>query len=149
MAAPSDTLNADDVKFVKHEGAVGKAKLKLAELGAQKATRADVKAFAEMIVADHTKANEEMANLASTKGVELSAVIDPAHASTFQKLESYSGTEFDKEFLSEMVSGHKTCEASFETASKDAKDIDVKAYANKMLPTIKAHHQKAVELSSK
>ncbi|OAI57984.1 hypothetical protein AYO49_01715 [Verrucomicrobiaceae bacterium SCGC AG-212-N21] len=148
VAAPKDTLNAADVTFVKHEGAAGTAELKLAELGVKKAGRADVKAFAEMIVADHTIANAELAKLATTKGVELSSVIDPSDSGTFQKLEKYSGTEFDKEFLSQMVSAHKKCVANFEAASKDSKDSDVKAFADKMLPTLKAHHDKAVELSS-
>ena len=149
MAAPKDTLDADDVKFVKQEGAAGTAGLKLAELGAKKALRPEVKAFAETIVTDHAAANAELAKLASTKGVDISAVVDPTDASTFQKLEGYSGTDFDKAFLSEMVSGHKKCVANFEAASKNAKDSDVKAFADKVLPTLKAHHEKAVELSSK
>lgn len=149
MAAEKDTLNAADVKFVKHEAAAGMAGVKLAELGVKKAGRPDVKAFAEMIVTDHTKANEEMTKLAATKGVDLSAVIESDHADTFQKLEKYSGADFDKEFLAVLVSNHKKCVSSFEDASKDAKDSAVKAFADKMLPTLKAHLEKAKELSSK
>ncbi|MDP1587502.1 MAG: DUF4142 domain-containing protein, partial [Prosthecobacter sp.] len=54
MSADKDTLDAADVKFVKKEAAAGMAVVKLAGLGAQKAVRADVKAFAEMLVTDHT-----------------------------------------------------------------------------------------------
>lgn len=146
MAAEKDTLNATDVKFVKHEAAAGMAVVKLADLGVKKAERADVKAFAEMIVTDHTKANQELKQLATTKGVELSAVIDPTHASTFQKLEKYSGADFDKEFLAEMVSSHKKCVSNFEESSKDAKDSDLKMWVDKMLPALKAHLEKSKEL---
>jgi len=149
QAADKDTLNADDVKFVKREAAASQAVVKVAELGTQKAVRADVKAFAEMLVTDHTKANEELTQLAATKGVELSAVIDPKHAETFQKLEKQSGTEFDKEFLDEVISGHKKCISNFEDAAKDAKDSDVKMWAEKTLPTLVAHLDKAKELQSK
>lgn len=149
MAAPKDTLNADDVEFVKQEAAAGAAELKLAELAVKKAGSADVKAFAKMMVTDHSKANEELAKLAATKGVELSAIIDPTDAATFQKLEAHSGTDFDKEFISHMVSSHKKCVGNFETASKEAKDTDVKAFAAKMLPTLRAHHEKAEALSGK
>ena len=149
MAAEKDTLNATDVKFVKHEAAAGMAVVKLAELAVKKAERTDVKEFAAMIVADHTKANEELKALAAKKGVEASAVIDPKHADTFQELEKVSGAEFDKNFLAEMVKGHKKCVSSFEAASTDVTDSDVKAFANKMLPTLKAHLEKAKELSSK
>ena len=78
-AADKDTLDTADVKFVKHEAAAGMAVVKIGELGVTKAQRPEVKAFAEMIVTDHTKANEELKALAATKGVELSAVFRERH----------------------------------------------------------------------
>lgn len=148
-AAPKDTLDAADVKFVKTEAAAGAAELKIAELGVQKAERADVKAFAEMLVKDHTQANKELNALATEKGVEVSAVISPKHAEEFQKLEKATKADFDKEFLSEMVSAHKKCVSNFEEAAKDAKNSDLKAWAEKMLPTLKAHLAQAKELAAK
>jgi putative membrane protein len=148
-AAPKDTLDSADVKFVKTEAAAGNAELKLAELGVQKAERADVKAFAEMLVTDHTQANKELSALATEKGVEVSAVLDPKHADAFQKLEKAGKGDFDKEFLSDMISAHKKCVSNFEEAAKDAKNNDVKMWAEKMLPTLKAHLAKAKELAAK
>lgn len=148
-AAEKDTLDAADVKFVKHESAAGMAVVKIGELGVTKAERPEVKAFAEMIVTDHTKANEELKALAATKGVELSSVIDPKHAETLQTLEKSSGAEFDKEFLAAVVTGHKKCVSNFETAATDSKDADVKAWANKMLPGLKTHLEKAKDLQAK
>lgn len=148
-AAPKDTLDAADVKFVKTGAAAGNAELKIAELGVQKAERADVKAFAEMLVKDHTQANKELNALATEKGVEVSAVISPKHAEEFQKLEKATKADFDKEFLSEMVSAHKKCVSNFEETAKDAKNSELKAWAEKMLPTLKAHLAQAKELAGK
>jgi putative membrane protein len=148
-AAPKDTLDAADVKFVKTESAAGSAVVKLAELGVQKAERADVKAFAEMLVTDHTQVNKELSALAVEKGVEVSAVISPKHAEEFQKLEKASKADFDKEFLADIISDHKKCVSNFEEAAKDAKNSDVKNWAEKMLPVLKAHHAKATELAAK
>ena len=147
-AAPKDTLDAADVKFVKAESAAGSAELKIAGLGVQKAGRADVKAFAETLVSDHTQAQKELSALAATKGVDVSAVIDPKHAGEFQKLEQASKADFDKEFLADMISDHKKCVSKFEAAAKDSKDSDVKMWAEKMLPTIKAHLAKAEKLAA-
>ncbi len=149
MAAEKDTLNATDVAFVKTTGAAGMAEVKIASLGVTKATRADVKALAEMLVTDHTKVNAELKVLATKKGIELSDVISPSSAETFQKLEKLSGTEFDKEFLADIVADHKTCVNAFDASSKDAKDTDVRAFVDKTLPALKAHHAKAVDLQSK
>jgi len=147
VAADKDTLNATDVEFVKHEAAAGMATVQIAGLGVKKATRPEVKTFAEMIVKDHTAANAELTKLAATKGVELSAVLDSKHAEVFQKLEQYSGTEFDKEFLDVAVSGHKKCVGRFEDAAKDSQNNDVKMWATKMLPALQAHLAQAEELN--
>lgn len=143
------SLNAADEKFVKQAGVSGTAEVKIATLGTQKAERADVKEFATMLVADHTKANEELAALAKSKRVEFSAVIDPKSAGVFEDLEKERGADFDKAFLSHLKSAHKSTVASFEEASKDATDAEVKAWAGKMLPTLKAHLDKVVELQGK
>ncbi|MCE9520712.1 MAG: DUF4142 domain-containing protein [Verrucomicrobia bacterium] len=149
MSAEKDTLDATDVAFVKHAAASGMAEVRVAGLGVQKADNTEVKTFAEMLVTDHTQVNTDLKKLASTKGVELSAVIEPDHAAAFQALEKFSGPEFDKQFLAGIISDHKTCISSFEDASKNAKDGDVKAFADKMIPTLKAHQAKAEELSAK
>jgi len=149
MAASKDTLNAADVKFIKVEAAAGMAVVKLAELGVKKAASPEVKAFAETLVTDHTAANMELKQLAKDKGVELSAVIDPKAAETFQDLEKANGSDFDKAFLAVAISNHKDCISNFETSSKEAKDSDLKMWVDKMTPALKTHLAKAEELHSK
>lgn len=148
-AAPKDTLNAVDVKFVKQEAAAGMGVVKVAELGVKKAESADVKALAEKLVTDHSGANAELKQLAVDKGIDLSAVIEPADAKTFQSLEKVSGAEFDKEFLAAVVSGHKKCVSNFEAESKDAKNNDLKMWVDKMTPVLKNHLARAEELHSR
>jgi len=142
-------LTAGEVKFIKHAAADGMAEVKIAGLAAKKAEHADVKAFAEMIVLEHTKVNDELKMLATKKNVDLSAVIDPKDAGIFQKLEKFSGAEFDKEYLGAVISSHKKCIGDFEDISKESKDADVKAFADQIIPALKAHHDKAKELHSK
>jgi putative membrane protein len=93
--------------------------------------------------------NEQLKALAVSKSVDLSAVIDPKDAGTFQDLEKSSGADFDKAYLGEVVSNHKKCIADFEEISKEGKDADVKAFADKTLPALKAHQDKAKELHAK
>ncbi len=152
IASAADTksgLAASDEKFIKMAGADGMAEVKLATLGTQKADRSDVKDLASMLVSDHTTANKELASLAASKNVELSAVIAPKAASAFQDLEKESGKNFDKAFLNQLEKDHKDCISNFEDASKNAKDGEVKAWAGKMLPTLRAHLDKVKELAAK
>ncbi|MCB1210814.1 MAG: DUF4142 domain-containing protein [Verrucomicrobiales bacterium] len=149
MAESKATLDSADVTFVKHEVAAGTSAEKMAALGAEKSESAEVKAFAKMLVTDHTQANTELTALAVTKGVELSTDVDAKHVSKFEKLEKVSGAEFDKEFLAVIISGHKKCISNFETSAKDATDSDVKMWSAKMLPILKAHLVTATELAAK
>jgi putative membrane protein len=148
-ASEKDTLNAADVKFVKTESAAGMSEVKIAELAVTKAERSDVKAFAETLVTDHTAVNAQLAALATKKGVEVSAVLSPAHAATVQKLEKATKADFDKEFLTVIISDHKKCISSFETASKDAKDNDLRIWVDKTIPALKSHLEKAEALNVK
>lgn len=148
-AADKGTMSANETKFIKQTGEHGMAEVKIAELGSQKAERADVKEFATMLVNDHTKANSELAALAKTKGVELSQMIAPKAADTFKDLEKESGQGFDKAFLAQMEKSHKDTISSFEDAEKDAKDGELKAWISKTLPTLKAHLDKVKELRAK
>ena len=141
-------LNTTDARFIQDEAAAGTALVQMAELGEKNAKREDVKAFAGMLVADHTKANAELTTLAASKGVELSSEPVAKFTDMQAKLEETKGTDFDKEFLSLIISGHEKCVKHFKEASTDSEDSDVKAWAAKMLPGLQAHLEKAEELSS-
>ena len=64
IAAAGDKVTAED--FAKKAGAAGMAEVEMGKLGAQKATDPDVKAYAQKMVTDHTRANKEL--MAAAKG---------------------------------------------------------------------------------
>jgi putative membrane protein len=148
-AADKGSIDAGDMKFMKHTGEEGMAEVKIAELGTQKAQSADVKNFAKMLVDDHTKANSELAALAKNKSVDLSAMVTPKAADEFRDLEKHSGTDFDKAFLDHMLKSHKDTVSKFEDIEKNGKDSELKAWVSKTLPTLRAHLDKAKELRGK
>ena len=55
------------------------------------------------------------------------------------KLMQKTGTEFEKEYCEKMVKSHEETIEKFESAAKDAKDPDLKAWANSMLPALRKH----------
>ena len=141
-------LAGPDAAFVKNAAADGVAEVKLGELARDKAENPAVKEFGAMMATDHGKANEELAAIATAKGIEVPSELDGKHKSLHAKLSKLSGAEFDKEYSSEMVKAHKKAVSDFEKASKSAKDPEVKAFAEKTLPTLKHHLEKAQSLQS-
>jgi putative membrane protein len=112
--------------------------VKLGELAVQKATRGDVKSFAQKMVADHTQINNDLKSLASQKGVNLPEMLDAKHQNVYEKLAALSGIEFDNEYISTMVKAHKGDARLFKKES-DTSDTDIKSFVDKSLTIIQDH----------
>jgi putative membrane protein len=101
------------------------------------------------MVEDHTKANDELKQIAAQKKVTLPPDVNPTHKQLMEKLSKLSGADFDKEYVRAMVEAHEKDVAAFENASKTAADADVKGFATKTLPTLKMHLEMIKAMSDK
>jgi putative membrane protein len=145
----ASTLDHDDQEFVNKAAQGGMAEVMLGQTASTKGTSPDVKNFGNRMVTDHGKANDELKQLAQTKGVTLPADVDDESKQMSDKLSKLSGKDFDKEYISGMVEDHEKDVKEFEKASKDAKDPDLKAWAAKTLPTLQDHLKMAKEAKAK
>jgi predicted outer membrane protein len=64
-------LNNEDRKFITDAAHGGMAEVALGRLALERASSDEVKQFAQRMIDDHTRANEELMKLASSKGVTL------------------------------------------------------------------------------
>ena len=133
----------EDKEFVVKAGMGGLYEVQAGNLALQKAESAGVRAFAQRMVTDHGKANAELANLATAKGLALPAELEGEHEHAIEHLNTLSGAEFDKAYMEHMRSDHQKDVAEFEKASTSAQDADIKAFAAKTLPTLREHLQLA------
>ena len=122
----------------------GMTEVKLGEVAAQKATRANIRQFGTMIASDHSKANKELQAIAANNGVTLPSKLDATHKETVNKNSKLSGQDFDKAYVSEMVKDHEKVAAEFEKASKTAQNAELKSFAANTLLVIK-HHLKEIK----
>jgi putative membrane protein len=133
------SIAAADRKFMEKAAAGGMAEVEMGKLAQQKGSSQQVKDFGARMEKDHGKANEELKQLASSKGVELPASTDKEHQSKMDKMQKLSGAAFDKAYMADMLADHKKDVADFRKESKSAKDPEVKAFAGKTLPTLEEH----------
>ena len=143
MMAPADK------EFVSKAGMAGMAEVQMGNLALQKASSADAKAFAQRMVTDHSKAAEELSQLATAKGVALPTELESEHKSALDHLSSLSGNAFDKAYMDHMVQDHEKAVADFQNASTTALDADLKGWAAKTLPTLQQHLQLAQTVKGK
>jgi putative membrane protein len=138
-------------EFAKKAGAAGAAEVEMGKLGVEKATDADVKAFAQKMVADHTKANKELMAAAKAKGLEVPTEPDMMHKGMHEKFEHQKAdTDFNHDYMEQMVRDHKKAVALFQSVANDTTaDPEMRALAKKTLPTLEQHLADAQKLESK
>jgi putative membrane protein len=130
---------APDETFVTKVANAGMAEVELGRTAVEKASSDEVKKFAQRMVDDHSKANDELKTLAQNKNITLPSAADP-HAKAMQdRLSKSSAGAFDRAYMQMMIADHRKALNDFRLASKSAKDPDVKAWAAKTLPTIEEH----------
>ena len=145
-------LSGKDMKFIKNAATGGEEEVALGKLAAAKATSDDVKKFGQQMVDDHSKANDELKDLAKGKGVDLKDAEDKAikqEQKMEAKLSKKEGDAFDKAYMDEMVKDHEKDVKEFEDASKNCDDADLKSWAGKTLPTLQHHLEMAKDVQSK
>ena len=149
MSQASSQLSNSDLQFMKKAAQSGLLEVQLGSLAADQAASEDVKKFGEEMVTDHSKANKELMQLASEKGVALSKELDAEHQAKVDRVSNLSGAEFDRMYMSEIVKEHEKDIEAFQRQSKEAQDSDLKEWASKTLPTLQDHMQKASNIAEK
>ena len=150
-SARSAQSNASVQEFVEKAGTSGLAEVEMGELGARKAKNGQVEAFAKRMVADHTKANQELSTAIKGKGVQVPSSRTDTHKAMVEKFQQQdAGKNFDRDYMEQMVEDHKAAVELFENAADDAKfDLDLRAYAKRTLPTLRDHLKQAQTIRDK
>lgn len=141
--ANRDSIDGED--FLEEASALGVAEIETAQKALQQSENAEVKAFAERMIKDHAAANEKMAELASSKGWEISdeaKLMDKARAMI---LEARDGESFDDAYANNQVAAHERTIELFERATR-SDDAEVAAFAKETLPKLKEHLEHARKL---
>jgi putative membrane protein len=138
-----------DTTFMKTAAMDGMAEVEHGRLAAQNAASDEVKQFGQRMVDDHGKANGELQSLASQKNVTLPKELDAKHKAMQDKLSKLKGAAFDSAYMSHMLAAHKQAVSLFQREAKSGKDAEVKAFAEKTLPTLQEHLKMAQGISAK
>jgi putative membrane protein len=138
-----------DRAFVMKAAQGGLAEVQLGQLATQKASSDEVKQFGQRMVDDHSKANDQLKQLATQKGIAIPDQLSSKDAATKARLEKLSGEQFDRAYMHDMVTDHTKDVSEFRTESKTAKDADVKNFASQTLPTLQEHLKQAQKVAPK
>jgi putative membrane protein len=128
-----------DTDFAVEAADGGMLEVQLGTFAAANAASADVKKFGQMMVDDHTKANDELKTLANQKGIALPATLSDKHQKKYDDLVSKKGADFDEEYMEFMVKDHEEDIDAFEKEANDGNDAELKSWASEKVATLRHH----------
>ena len=144
-----DNLTLHEKEFMRTAAEGNLAEVELAQLALKNGESAQVKEFAQKMIDDHGKANEELETMAQNKGLlNFKPELNSADKALYAQMGTMKGTAFDTAYIKHAVADHETDVKEYEKAEKGLKDADLKAYDTKTLPIIEEHLKMAKELSA-
>jgi putative membrane protein len=143
----STPLSTADLQFVATAAQGNDAETEIAELAQSTTKNNDLKMLAERLESDHKLSNRELAEIADKKDADFPGSIGLPERTDAQKaehdrLDALDGVEFDRAWLDHIVAEHQRAIALYSDA-RSAADVDVKAYAERTLPVLRAHLDEA------
>ena len=136
-AGGSSGLSVKDKMFMKKAAKGGMMEVAMGKLADEKGQSDDVKSFGKRMVADHSKANDELKKIAAQKNAKLP---------TKEPIVSWSS---DKAYMDAMVKDHEKDLAEFQEEAKSGSDPDVKKFADDTAKMVQEHLDLAKQTQSK
>jgi len=146
-STPAATITASDRTFLENAARTNLAEIEASRAAAERATTAALRAFAETMLRDHTKMDQELRELAQRKGVTLPTQTGTAEAAELQQLLGARAAQFDRIYIERIGrQAHHDALNLFQQAARDAHDADVKAFASRGVPALRSHLAQAERL---
>jgi putative membrane protein len=134
-----NSLSSRDRTFVMQAGQLSMMEVELGRLAVQRGSSAGVKQYGQEMVEDHTRANQELMQLAMQKKVELPTEMSTQNTALIDRLSGLSGRSFDTAYKQAMIDSHNQAIALFQAQSQQGQDPQLKAWATQKLPKLQAH----------
>ena len=151
VLTPAQHIADRDEDFIKDAGQTSQIEIDSSKLAVMKASNTEVKALAQKLADDHTKASEELMALVRTKNAMWKAD-DPGwkeKKTKHESLQTKTGSDFDKEYLQDMINDHEATIARFARQKETGKDPALKAFAERTIPSLQEHLKMVRDLRNK
>ncbi|MDX5480870.1 MAG: DUF4142 domain-containing protein [Hymenobacteraceae bacterium] len=139
----------DQSEFMTKAASNSMLEVEAGRLAQERGQMQEVKDYGQMMVTDHTNANDQLRQLAQQKNITLPDSMGQDHRDQLQNLRDKTGQEFDQQYMDLMVSSHEDAVSMFEDAANNMQDPDVKNFASTTLPKLREHLDRARQLDER
>jgi len=139
---------ATPFEFVSAASSADEFEIKAAQIALQKAQLPEVKAFAQMMIDDHTKSTVALMSAAKSDNVDIAAPSpDGEQQGMLGKLEQANAPDFDRVYVETQVFVHQRALSLFRGYSEG--DAALNRFAMGTLPVLTSHYNAITELAGK
>jgi putative membrane protein len=139
QSSTSAPLSSQDAAFVRQAAAGGEAEIMMGQLAEKRGMNGATKSFAQMMIADHSKANDQLMQVTAPMGVQPDNTPSMSQSLIYQKLEAAPASKFDSMYARANVRGHKVMKALFKLEAASGQNVALKNYATQTLPVVEEH----------
>jgi len=142
-----NTGPAVDKAFVKKalEGNIGE--IEMGKLALQKSSDEQVKQFAQRMVDDHGKMQEQLKPAAEQMGVKVPDGPSKGQMKSMDKMKALSGDAFDQAYIKDMVKDHKSDDSDFKLEAQSTQNPQLKQLVTQSDQTIQSHLQQIEQIA--
>jgi putative membrane protein len=144
----SANISSTERNFIMEAYKGGQMEVKMANMAMERAQSVRVKDFANMMVRDHTKANNELETILSRQNMMTEVEKENKDDNNMQDMNNKTGRDFDVAYMRMMVNDHNKTIDLFKNESNSGNDSDLKDFASKTLPTLRIHLDSAKAIYS-
>ena len=139
MAGPAPSVVPADYEFVVRAAYSGWGEIAAAQTALRNSGDPRIRNLANMMIADHTAANQQLASIAASRGIAPTIGFgQPGHARG-DAADERAG--LDRAYLIQQVADHRIAIALFETEAASSPDPALRAFAQNTLPVLQRHLQ--------
>jgi putative membrane protein len=135
---------ASDSVFIQRASSIGLLQVKLGQLAQKKGTSPAVVEFGKRMVADYSKAHEELKTAAKAAAFQAPTLVRQDQQ-IFDLFNATGRSSFDKRYMAEMVARHNEEVRLFQQESAGGRVQSLKQLASKMLPEMEQRLSLATE----
>ncbi len=139
LAVPAMAQTVDPQEFVNQAASSDLFEIRSSELALERAQNERVRGFAEMMIADHTQASENLAVAAEAAGVTVPADMLEAHAAQFEALEAVEEAGFDAAYVDAQRAAHEEALALMQGYAQSGDSEPLRDHAAATAPVIETH----------
>ncbi len=136
---PTGDTSTQDKKFLMDASEGGLFEMTASRIALQKSKNPDIRAFAQKMIDDHTKLDQDMMPFDQAMMVTPATRLKPAHQDEARRLKSESGDKFNMEYVKAMDAAHHKDRGDFRTERDTTSNADLKATVAHGYDVIKEH----------